>query len=791
MASTNTVFNGLPTVPGNAENVPTTCVLCSHNCGMRVDVKDNTIVAVRSDKSSPSTRGYSCNKGYAIPHYVHHKQRVETPLKRRPDGSFEEISWDQAISEIADKLNHIRHHYAPRAIGLAGIGGQGNHANAFGATPFMYGIGSPTFFNALAQEKTQHALVDRRLFRGTPDLYMPGDEEFAEFALIIGTNPMISNRGVNATETLKAMIQDDNRQMVVVDPRVSDTARRADRHLRIKPGQDFYLLTAMAAIIVQEGLANEEFLRDKTRGYKQVKALLQSVDIDDMTKRCELERADIELTAREYANASRACISYDLGIEQCPNSTLASYLIRVLALLTGNVGQRGGNPFVQLFGPKQPFVSSWAKALESGIEAIPMFLPMASFSPNLIPEEILSAHPDRIRALIVDGANPLVSYADTSRFREAFEKLDLLVVIEPAMTETARAADYVLPTPTGYEKWEMSIFPKDTVTLQLRPPVVNGPSQALPEIEIYYRLARAMGIMGAAPKILKRLATKARTGLGAPAYLAALTSLSAARGGKPGRIIARTGFWLYETLGPTLPNPMLSIIWLLSQGYALTRRDQVNRALPLARKMRNPANVGELVFSELLAHPEGVTVGLLDEENNFDVYCNYRDGKARMYQKDFADDILRQLSSPHDQGDTDYPLVLNGGMRTGWSANTIVRDPSWRKGKGPHAYLLISKEDAAAHGVENGAMVKLSTRRGAVTVPCKIDPHSRPGHVHLPNIFDLRYPDPDTGELRSTGVTINELTDASDRDPYTGIPNFKRVRCKVELVAPETAVSVA
>ncbi|MCG8609130.1 MAG: molybdopterin-dependent oxidoreductase, partial [Pseudomonadales bacterium] len=396
--------------------------------------------------------------------------------------------------------------------------------------------------------------------------------------------------------------------------------------------------------------------------------------------------------------------------------------------------------------------------------------------------EIQSSHPDRIRALIVDGANPLASYADTQRFREAFDMLDLLVVIEPAMTETARVADYVLPTPVGYEKWEMSIFPKDKVSLQLRPPVVNGPEEALPEIEIYYRLAREMGVVGPAPKRLASLAKKARSPFGAPSYLAALGLQSALRGGRPGRIVARSAFWLYETLGPTLPNPMLSIIWIMSHGYAATRGDQVKRAFPEMRTVRNPARLGELVFSQLLAHPEGVIVGYLDDDRNFETYCSYRDGKARMFQADFVQDIKTRLSKMKPEQDTQYPLILNGGMRTGWSANTIVRDPSWRKGKGPHAALLISKEDAESLGVEKGAMVRLSTHRGSIILPSKIDTHSRPGHVHVPNIFDLRYPDAESGELQATGIPINELTDAQDRDPYTGIPNFKRVYCRVEPV---------
>ncbi len=163
------------------------------------------------------------------------------------------------------------------------------------------------------------------------------------------------------------------------------------------------------------------------------------------------------------ARAESAAIFYDLGVEQAPFSTLISYLIRVLLVLTDNVGRRGGNVFFETLLP--PVKDSSRKrdperALASGIPAIAALGNFAMFSPTLVPEEVLLDHPERLRALVVEGSNPFLSFSDTARWREARERLDLLVVIEPAMTETAAVADYVLPTPVGYEKWEFANFPK-------------------------------------------------------------------------------------------------------------------------------------------------------------------------------------------------------------------------------------------------------------------------------------------------------------------------------------------
>ena len=574
--------------PANAKGVPTACVLCSHNCGVHVDVEDNRITAVRGDPDNPNTRGYTCNKARAIPNYVEHGQRLTQPLRKRPDGGFEPIGWDQAIAEIAERLQRIRVEHSPRSIALAGIGGQGNHMAGLGSLPFMFSLNSPILFNALAQEKTQHALVWRRLYRATHDVYLHADEEHSQHVLVLGTNPLISNRGLNATDLFKRLASQPDCRVVVVDPRASETARRADRHIAIQPGRDAWFLLGMVAIILQEGLQDDDFLKQRVGDFPAFRDALIGTDARKMATWCGVPFEVLHEAATDFARAPTACIVYDLGIEQIPHSTLISYLINALLLITGNMGKQGANTFLQQFGPRFFHMAKQVKALESGIEAIPMLMPAGVLPPNVLPEEITSQHPDRIRALIVDGANPLLSYPDTQAFRDAFKKLDLLVVIEPAMSETAQVADYVLPTPVGYEKWEYSMFPHMDITPQIRPPVVAGPENALAEPEIYRRLIRAMGVMPKAPRLLHVLAKHARHPIGAPVFIGLLGLLAALRGGGVAPIVGRFAWWLQDTLGAHLPSAPLSLFWLMSHGYALTRRQELNEAVPEARHLRNP-----------------------------------------------------------------------------------------------------------------------------------------------------------------------------------------------------------
>src|SRR5207249_3452951 len=309
------------------------------------------------------------------------------------------------------------------------------------------------------------------------------------------------------------------------------------------------------------------------------------------------------------------------------------------------------------------------------------------FLPTLVPEEVLLDHPERLRALIVEGSNPYLSYSDTARWRQARERLDLLVVIEPAMTETARAADYVLPTPVGYEKWEFANFPKGypEVYIQVRPPVVPGPIDALPEPEIYARLGEAMNLFGPAPAALHELAAGAGEPEGALRLLAGTQERATTDAIGKQRLL----FWTYRTLGAHLPSPALAAIWLQSHLNAMLRMPNVVRALGPDWDGKSPFEVGAEVFRRILDHPEGVEIARIAEDTNLEDHVGFEDGRIRLAPEPMLAEIERALASP-PVSDAGFPFVLAAGLRTRWTANTIQRDPGWRKGRGPHCALNLS-----------------------------------------------------------------------------------------------------
>jgi formate dehydrogenase len=187
-----------------------------------------------------------------------------------------------------------------------------------------------------------------------------------------------------------------------------------------------------------------------------------------------------------------------------------------------------------------------------------------------------------------------------------------------------------------------------------------------------------------------------------------------------------------------------------------------------------------------LAHPEGVEIARTSEQTNLEDHVGFADGRIRLAPEAMLEEIRRAVATPPAH-DPEFPLVLAAGLRTRWTANTIQRDPAWRKGRGPHCALNLSPSDARDLGIGEGKLVRVSTRRGALTMPAQIDPKLLPGHVWMPNGFGSNYPVDGAGTLAIQGANHNELTDVADRDPFTGIPHHRYVLCRIEPLADAPA----
>ena len=737
----------------------TACILCSINCGIEVKLEDRRFVRIRGDKDHPTSKGYTCEKALRLDHYQNGRHRLTSPLRRRPDGTFEEIDWDTAIHEVATKLAAIRDAHSGDAILYYGGGGQGNHLGGgySGATRAALGVTYSS--NALAQEKTGEFWVDGELF-GKTSCHTTGDYEHAQVAVFWGKNPWHSHGFPRARVVLKEIANDPDRSLIVIDPKRSESADLADVHLQVRPGGDAWLLAALLAAVVEEGFVDEAFVLDRTVGADDVLAVLGGVDIAEYAARAGVSDDEVRRVARIIGAAASVSVFEDLGIQQAPHSTLNSYLEKLLVLLTGNFGRRGG---MNLHTAMAPLFGSGRGDRTTPVTGHPL---VAGLVPcNVIPDEILTDHPDRFRAAFVESGNPVHSLADTTRMRAAFEALELSVVIDVAMTETARLADYVLPAASQFEKWEATFFTLEFPenAFHLRAPILEPLEGTLPEPEIHARLVEALGAVTADELAPLRAAAEQ----GRAEYATALIDAVIANP----EMAKLAPVLLYLTLGPTLPGgPTPAAVWGLAQQCALRYPESVQRA--------GYADA-EALFEAIHGNRSGVVFSVDDYDETW-ARIVHGDGKVHLAVEPLLDE-LRSLGDEDPRlVDADWPFVLAAGERRSSTANTIFRDPDWRK-KDRDGALRIHPDDAARLGIADGAKARVTTRAGSAVTVVEHHDGMAPGFLALPNGLGLDYPGGD-GDSVVTGIAANELTSSADRDWLAGTPHHKHVRARLEPV---------
>ena len=750
----------------------TACILCSVNCGLEIQVEGRRLALIHGDKAHPASKGYACEKAQRLDHYQNGRHRLTSPLRRRPDGTFEEIDWDTAIREVAAGFARIRDTHGGRSIFYYGGGGQGNHlVGAYGAAT-RKALGSVFASNALAQEKTGEFWVDGQLY-GQTRCHTAPDFEHAEVALFVGKNPWQSHGFPHARPTLQAIARDPGRALIVIDPRRSETAAMADVHLQVRPGTDAFCLAALLGVLVEEDLLDHGFLRERAVHAEPLLEALRAVPIAEYCARAGLAEAQVRAVARRIAAAKSVSVLEDLGVQQAPHSTLNSYLEKLLYLLSGNFAKSGAmnihTKLVNLGGG----AGGGRTSPVGGHRIISGLIPC-----NAIPDEILTDHPQRFRAMLVESANPVHSLADGPRMREAMEALELLVVIDVAMSETARLAHYVLPASSQYEKWEATFFtlefPRNV--FHLRQPILDPLPGTLAEPEIHRRLVRALGALRDEDLVPLHEAAAQGRGAFAQAFLAAAAE-------KP-HLAALAPVVLYETLGPTLPDGAApaALLWALAHRCAQTYPESLRRA----GFGGDPIAQGEALFDAILAGRSGVVFSVDEPEETWRRLAT-GDGRINLAIPELLQELAGLRDEPAPASDAQYPFVLSAGERRAFTANTIFRDPAWRR-KDAAGALRMSPADAARLGIASGGRARVTTRRASAEVVVEITDALQPGHVSLPNGLGLDYPD-EGGAPVVTGVAPNELTGSDERDWLAGTPWHKHVRARVEaLAAPATVV---
>lgn len=726
-----------------------TCPLCEATCGLVLELDGDDIVGVRGDDDHPLSRGFICPKGAALGALDHDPDRLTAPRIRTETG-WQDVSWERAFEVIDAGLQRVDEAHGREATALY-LGNPTIHtlAGQLYARVFRQALRPGVMVTASTVDQMPKHRSAGEMF-GDPLAIPVPDIDRAELLVILGGNPMMSNGSLWTVPDFPQRLKDlraRGGRVVVVDPRRSRTAAKADTHLAIRPGTDALLLAAMVTTIVEEDLVTLGGLTGRTNGLAEATAALAPLTPERVARACGLDADVIRQLARDIATTDRAVVYGRIGTSTTTFGTLASWLVDVLNVVTGHLDRPGTAMFPRPFhedrsGRKPQRFGRFASRVSGHPEILGEFPAVA------LGEEITTPGDGQVRALFVCAGNPVLSTPGGERLGDALDTLDFMVAVDPYVTATSRHADVILPPPPSRYRGHADMgfapfFVRHVV--QYTPPPLPLPDHLMAEEEIYLRLAAIAQGAGTAvdPDALDDL-----TAHGLASQLAA-------------RSTARTN--------DLTPEELLA---------AVAPRRGPERLLDL---MIRSGPVGDgfeggdgLSLDRMAETPAGVDLGPL--EPRLDEALVTESGQVELAPPALIADVARlvaELDAP-----VDGPMLV--GRRHLRTNNSWMHNlPSLNGTKGL-CTLQVHPGDAASWGLVDGGRARVTSDDGEVEVPVAVTDDIRRGVVSLPHGFGHDLDGVEQPEAaKQDGANVNRLLSRRAIDPLSGTSALNAVPVRV------------
>ena len=695
------------------------CNLCEAICGLEITHEAGHVIGIAGDTQDPFSRGHICPKAVGLKDIYEDPDRLRRPLKRTATG-WEEVSWDQALDEVAARLRQQRDQYGPHATAwYAGNPSVHNSGTQLAAPGFLRALGSRSLFSASSVDQLPHHFAAWQLY-GHPLLLPVPDLDSTDYWLILGGNPLVSNGSLmtapDVANRLKA-VQARGGKVVVIDPRRTETAARADAHYFIRPGTDVFLLLAMVQVLYAENLVNPGRLADFTDGIAELEAAVSGFTPERASAITGLEAEVIRTLARELATTERAVVYGRVGVSVQEFGGLCLWLINALNLLTGHLDEPGGymfaTPALDILG--KPGIYNKYDRYRSRVRQAPEF--MGELPVACLAEEILTPGEGQLRALVTSCGNPVLSTPNGPQLETALAGLDFMVSIDIYLNETTRHAHYILPPATGLETAHYDVsFHALAIrnTSRYSEPLVKKHPDARYDWEIFeglrQRLEAGDAYEAATAPPLENPETKLDLGLRYGAYGKAGLSLATLRTNPHGID--------FGSLQSRLPQALR------------TATQRINLAAPLfladlARAFRVLSATPAVAADQLLL-------------------------------------ISRRELRSNNSWMHNLPRLIKGRNR---------------------CTLQLHPNDAALRNLTNGQTVRVRSRVGVVELPVEITSTLMPGVASMPHGYGHHRPGLRLGVAQAhAGASINDLTDDARLDVLTGNAALSAVPVWVEGV---------
>ncbi len=659
----------------------TYCRICEPLCGLVATVRDGELVKLRPDRDHPLSRGFACPKGIAMTAVQNDPDRVTHPLRRRADGGFDRVGWDEALDDIGSRLRSILGREGGSSVGwYLGNPSAFSYSHPIWVKGFMDAIGSPNLYSAGSQD-VNNRFVASQLLYGSPLVVPIPDLARTRFLLVVGANPLVSHGSVLTAPRIKDSLHEivtRGGRVVVVDPRRSETAR-AFEHVQIRPDADAWLLLSMLQVIFSQGLQDADAIARQALGAQRLAQLVVPHTPESTEARTGIAPETVRALATDLATADGAAVYGRTGSCLGRHGTLVSFLLDALNVITGNLDREGGAIFgtapIQLEDLLHRIGADSYGKVRSRIGGFPDVL--GQLPATLMAQEITTPGRGQIRALFVSSGNPVLSVPGGRELEAALAQLELMVAIDLYVTDTSRHADYVLPATTFLERED---FPSAFLTFGTKPfvqwtePVLSARGEARQEWQIIEAISSRIGTTPASAWPLRALG---RLGI----------KLS------PARLID-----LGLRLGPK------------GDRFGLRRR-----GLSLAKLRRHPHGI---VLAD--HHPVGVL--------NRKVF--HRDRRVHLHPPEIAAEVSRLEREPG--ADEAFPLRLIG-LRELRSHNSWMHNvEKLMQGDREHT-ARVHPDDAAACGLEDGACCRVTSAHGAIELTARLTDEVARGTIAIPH----------------------------------------------------------
>lgn len=725
---------------------PTFCRICESLCGLEVDVDaSGGVHAIRPDEDHVETDGFACVKGLKQHKLYGSPDRLKYPMKRVGD-RFERITWDQALSEIGEKVKQLRARRGADSIGMyVGTAAGFSLLHPIFAQGFMTGVGSKSMYASSTQDCSNKFAVAREVY-GFPFTQPFPDLDHIDCLIIVGANPVVSKWSFlqvpNPGKRLRE-IEARGGRVFVVDPRRTETAKVVGEHVAIRPGTDvFFYLSFLHELIASEGL-DESVIADHTRGFDSVRELVEAWSPERTAEITRIPAATLREMVRAYREADGAALYSSTGVNMGGNGALAFWIQEVINAVSGNLDRKGGLllgrgiiDFAKL-GARTGFGLREDRSRIGGFASV-----NDAYPGGIMADEILTPGDGQLRALFVTGGNPLITMAGAEKLRAAFEDLELLVTLDILPNETGSLAHYMLPATTPFERADLPFAFPLLMGMQSHPylqatEAVHPPAEEQrDEASIYLDLARASGTPLFGSRIVQgllewsaRLFGSKRKGLPASLPLEGLMSL----------LLRVTGNGSFRKL--------------LSERHG-------RRLAP-----QEPGTY----LGKRVARPEG----------RIDLAPELLMAQAR--------DRLEEDFRTEQREPGRFKLITRRHVKThnSWTHN----EESFVSGTRTTNYLYMHPEDAKSTGLAHGDLADVRSDAGALRIPVHLIEELQPGTVAIPHGWGHQHARGLSVASRTTGVNVNVLA-KSGPEAVEGLSGMSRMTAIPVDIAPAEAPRV-